>query len=149
MTHDSTPSTLASRTRAAFSFCILHFAFCIVFAALAAKAALPSGYTELDYIASSGTQYIDTGVVPTTTTRVVCDFRLTAMPSDRVRCGWGSAGSKEAFWFGTDNDHANFSSSVSGNSVQANTGVPVDTSRHSFDISASAVKFDGTTVANS
>lgn len=25
---------------------------------------LPSGYTELEYIVSSGTQYVDTGVVP-------------------------------------------------------------------------------------
>lgn len=25
---------------------------------------LPSGYTELEYIESSGTQYVDTGVVP-------------------------------------------------------------------------------------
>ena len=106
------------------------------------------GYTQLTYIKSSGTQYIDTRVVPKTTTRVVCDFQLTVMPSDRVRSGWASAGSKEAFWFGSDNDHANFSCSVSGNSVQANTGVPVDTNRHSFDISASAIKFDGANVAN-
>ncbi len=127
----------------------LHFTLAAALAACAVHAALPSGYTQLDYIASSGTQYIDTGVAPKTTTRVICDFRLTAMPSDRVRCGWASASSKEAFWFGTDNDHANFSSSVSGNSVQANTGVPVDTTRHTFDISASAIKFDGTTVANS
>ena len=123
-------------------------AFAALLGAHAAFAALPSGYTELDYIESSGTLYIDTGVVPTTTTRVVCDFRLTAMPTDRVRCGWGSAGSNEAFWFGTDNDHVNFSASVSGNSVQANTGVPVDTARHTFDISMASIKFDEATVAN-
>jgi len=128
---------------------IAPLALCVALGVVgAANAALPSGYTELDYIASSGTQYINTGIVPKASTRVVCDFRLTAMPSDRVRCGWASASSKEAFWFGTDNDHANFSASVSGNSVQANTGVPVDTNRHSFDISMSAVKFDDATVAN-
>ena len=49
MKHNSTPGTLASRARATFAFRILHSAFCIAFAAITAKAALPSGYTELDY----------------------------------------------------------------------------------------------------
>ena len=35
---------------------------------------LPSGYTELEYIQSSGTQYINTGFKPTGNTRVVVDF---------------------------------------------------------------------------
>ena len=131
-----------------FAFYVLHFAFAVL-AAHETNAALPSGYTQLDYIASSGTQYIDTGVVPTTTTRVVCDFRLTAMPSAAIRCGWGASSKKEAFWFGTNNTFDKFGASVSGNWTEADTGVPVDTSRHTFDISASAIKFDGTAVANS
>ncbi len=63
-------------------------------------AALPSGYEELEYIASSGTQYIDTGVYPKMTTRLICDFRFTAIPSSLSLCGWGSSGSKEVFYFG-------------------------------------------------
>ena len=34
---------------------------------------LPEGYTELEYIESSGTQYINTGFTPNQDTRVVCD----------------------------------------------------------------------------
>ena len=34
---------------------------------------LPAGYTQLSYIRSSGTQYIDTGFKPNQDTRVVCD----------------------------------------------------------------------------
>ena len=34
---------------------------------------LPSGYTQLEYIESSGTQYIDTGFKPNNNTRVVAD----------------------------------------------------------------------------
>ena len=117
-------------------------------AASAYAAGLPEGYAEVEYVEATGSQYVDTGIVPKTTTRLVCDFQLTTTPSDRVRSGWGSAGSVEAFWFGTDNDHVNFACSVSGNSVQANTGVPVDTNRHSFDISMSAIEFDGTNVVN-
>lgn len=37
-------------------------------------ASLPSGYTKLDYIESSGTQYIDTGFKPNQNTRCVIDI---------------------------------------------------------------------------
>lgn len=30
---------------------------------------LPSGYTQLEYIESTGTQYIDTGIIPTDETK--------------------------------------------------------------------------------
>ena len=39
---------------------------------------LPSGYTQYEYIESSGTQYIDTGFKPNQDTRVVADFELTS-----------------------------------------------------------------------
>ena len=38
---------------------------------------LPEGYTELEYIQSSGTQYIDTGFKPNQESRVVCTAYLT------------------------------------------------------------------------
>lgn len=37
---------------------------------------LPSGYARLEYIQSSGTQYINTGFTPNNNTRVVCRFQL-------------------------------------------------------------------------
>ena len=37
---------------------------------------LPSGYSELEYIQSSGTQYIDTGFKPNQDTRVLMDFEF-------------------------------------------------------------------------
>ena len=45
--------------------------------AFAARAALPSGYAELEYIESTGTQYIDTGVTITPTMAVEADARFT------------------------------------------------------------------------
>lgn len=39
------------------------------------------GYKLLEYIQSSGTQYIDTGYTVKTNTRIVCDFQLTSTPS--------------------------------------------------------------------
>lgn len=38
--------------------------------------ALPSGYTRLEYIQSSGTQYIDTGFKPNQDTKVIFQFKL-------------------------------------------------------------------------
>ena len=35
---------------------------------------LPKGYTELDYIETTGTQYIDTGFIPNQDSRIVCEF---------------------------------------------------------------------------
>lgn len=39
------------------------------------KRALPSGYTEVDYIKVTGTQYIDTGFKPNQDTRIICEFK--------------------------------------------------------------------------
>ena len=71
------------------------------------KSRLPEEYQEVEYIASSGTQYIDTGYVPSlsTKTRVIASF-----PDNSVTCmcgavssstgydiaGWGSSAAK---WF--------------------------------------------------
>lgn len=38
---------------------------------------LPSGYKQLEYIQSSGTQYVDTGFKPNQDTRCLCDFQYT------------------------------------------------------------------------
>lgn len=42
---------------------------------------LPQGYTQVEYIESGGTQYIDTGLQPYYNTRVVMDFQFTSAPS--------------------------------------------------------------------
>lgn len=45
---------------------------------------LPDGYTELEYIQSSGTQYIDTGFKPNQNTRIICDYVLVSIGSTAV-----------------------------------------------------------------
>ena len=45
---------------------------------------LPSGYTELAYIQSSGTQYIDTGVKPDQTYTLKIKFQTTQTSSGGV-----------------------------------------------------------------
>lgn len=45
------------------------------------KRSLPSGYTQVEYIQSSGTQYIDTGFKHNQNTRVVMKAQVTKQPS--------------------------------------------------------------------
>ena len=49
-----------------------------------ASVALPSGYTQVEYIKSTGTQAINTGVVPDINTRVTMDFELAEQPAANV-----------------------------------------------------------------
>ena len=42
---------------------------------------LPSGYKRLEYIQSSGTQYIDTGIIPTNHVDIAVKFQLTKTQS--------------------------------------------------------------------
>lgn len=45
---------------------------------------LPDGYVEVQYIQSTGTQYINTDFTPDSNTRVVCDFAYTSNPTAAV-----------------------------------------------------------------
>lgn len=45
---------------------------------------IPSGYTELEYIQSSGTQYIDTGFKPNQDARVTCDFEYISSVEEQT-----------------------------------------------------------------
>lgn len=48
------------------------------------KSRLPKGYTELSYIQSNGTQYIDTGFKHNQNTRIVMDAQVVAKPSSHA-----------------------------------------------------------------
>lgn len=52
---------------------------------------LPDGYTELDYIQSSGAQYVNTGYVPTANTRIVMDAEIVSHASNGSYFGTRSA----------------------------------------------------------
>ena len=62
---------------------------------------LPEGYKELEYIESSGTQYIDTGFHPTQTARIIMDVQMTTLnPTDHEWFfGARRSGSVDAFGF--------------------------------------------------
>lgn len=73
---------------------------------------LPEGYTELEYIQSTGTQYIDTGIVPKNNTRVDADCDITYGTDWVMILGsydpnkyfsWWANGAKIYAYYGTSN----------------------------------------------
>ena len=60
---------------------------------------LPDGYTELTYIQSSGTQYIDTGFKPNQDTRVVGDMQFMDNTSDNSLFGYRQSTSAQRYEF--------------------------------------------------
>jgi len=66
---------------------------------------LPAGYSFVEYIQSSGTQFIDTGIIPNNRTRVVMDVQATS--SAYPVCFFGARESATScnfafVWTGTD-----------------------------------------------
>ena len=86
---------------------------------------LPSGYTQVEYIQSSGTQYINTGYTPNNNTRIVC--KVSGYPATNTnQTLYGSrsgVGSSDGFMFLTtsqncyrtdfDGTTSNYAASVS------------------------------------
>ena len=61
---------------------------------------LPSGYKQLEYIQSTGTQYIDTGFAPNQDTRIILDAQIQETPDEYTWLyGARKAGSQAAFGF--------------------------------------------------
>lgn len=58
---------------------------------------LPEGYTQLTYIQSTGTQYIDTGYVPNQNTRIILDAHVVPTTSIDPVFGSRTATNKNAF----------------------------------------------------
>ena len=70
---------------------------------------LPSGYTQVDYIESSGEQYIDTGVNPTNTTNIETKVKISDITQNRnYVCGCYSANTFNRFQISFVGDITNY-----------------------------------------
>ena len=112
---------------------------------------LPSGYTQLEYIQSSGTQYINTGFVPSPDTRAVIDAQITAQTAASAaylgeRSGSGGT-DKTAYELWSMSTGANVSSDFFGNRV-SKTMSTIGT-RVLIDKNKASVTINGSTVTNS
>lgn len=82
---------------------------------------LPEGYTELEYIESSGTQYIDTGVKPNQDTRVVFDYFPVATKNTTMFGSRTSTSSNDRFLVLHANDNDKLRSDYGGTNVDTGT----------------------------
>lgn len=98
-------------------------------------------YEEVDYIESSGTQYVDTGIVPKSTTKVDCEMAVTDITSGKQINGWGSAGSVETILWGLKST-GYLTSCFSGSYVAVDC-LAGDVEKHSYSMSSGSQTIDG------
>ena len=103
---------------------------------------LPSGFTKLAYIQSSGTQYINTGFNPNNNTRVVMDLLYTGSESISNEFGaWNSSNNASFICLTTGKNNLYPFYGNTSKQVSANRTV-----RHTVDMDKNVVKMNGTTM---
>lgn len=118
-----------------------------VFLAGPPRATLPEGYTQLEYIESSGAQYVDTGVRQNQNSRVVVDFQLVSAPAGSY--AWIFEGRDT----GPKNRHSVYATKSNGNwyggygSASKNTNIPYDlAARITADFNKNVLKIGNTAI---
>lgn len=110
--------------------------------------ALPSGYTPLEYIESTGSQYVDTGFKPKYNTRVVMDQQLTTWKQNCALFGARSenSGSAPESFCHLSLGETNFRSDYFGTAIS----VTVDTvlKRYVVDKNQNVTTIDGKVITN-
>ena len=113
-----------------------------IFAALGAGAGgLPQGYTPLEYIESTGTQYIDTKLLPTGITTFEVRYQLTELPGTTTSGVLGYSGASPRLCFGIASGGVNVGYYNSGNTL-AFAGQP-DLNIHTATLAARTYYLDG------
>ena len=105
---------------------------------------LPSGYTNLSYIMSSNTQWIDTAFKPNHNTRVIMDCDVISFDSkDMFLFGARVSAGNTAFYIAADDENTRWYVSY-GNNVSNPSGVC--TGRHSIDMNKNVAIIDGVSI---
>lgn len=102
---------------------------------------VPEEYTRLNYIESTGTQYIDTGFAPTVNTKIIYDVKLTSTDAGR----WSGCYVNEGSWLLLGSGGNGFDVYLGS---QYNTKISEKTNRKTvtFDIPNKSVFVDGENV---
>lgn len=106
---------------------------------------LPEGYTELEYIESTGTQYVDTGVYPNQDTSLEMEFAPTVLSKTEWWFGVRSSSNTNMFGFystGATSVYSTFASSgqtfsipsISGQTVSLEKGDAITTLRYGNNV---------------
>lgn len=101
---------------------------------------LPSGYTKLAYIQSTGTQWVDTGFKPNQNTRIKMDCNVIGFNSgDAFLFGARIASGNTAFCLAADDANTRWFA-LYGNAVQNPTGTC--TGKHTVDFNKNTLSLD-------
>lgn len=96
-------------------------------------------YRRVEYIESTGGQYIDTEFIPNQDTRIVCDFALIGSVNEVLFGARASSSSKGiGFW---KRSAGYFASQYNGTII--NSSIANDVSRHTVDANKNIVYMDG------
>ena len=106
---------------------------------------LPRGYTELEYIQSSGTQYIDTGFKPNQDSRVTCDFEYISSVEEQTIFMARRTSNQDQF--GLFHNTAGWTFRYGANSAENNTIGIMD--RILLDINKNVATLNGVKLTNS
>lgn len=110
---------------------------------------LPNEYQQVEYIESTGTQYIDTGIVASPLFEMVAVAQYTenyAGTSGNAWSGTSVSPSRIGFGYASSISSSNFA--VLFASTAVNTGIPFDTNKHKFVIQGNVTgkwNIDGST----
>ena len=104
---------------------------------------LPSGYKRLEYIQSSGTQYIDTGFKPNQDTRVVTKFDMIQTDTTWRKL-WGSGSGSYNLDFALWNDGTTKLQSYYG--TKTNNAVPITSMSLNVDANKNIWEYSGETI---
>lgn len=110
--------------------------------------ALPSGYSKIDYIEATGTQYFDTWFQPNQSSRVVLDFAPVGTAFGCLfgaRTSSNSGDSKNTFGMWIQNDKA-YPHYGDGAYAQKPITIPAET-RLTFDMNGATTTINGTSVS--
>lgn len=104
---------------------------------------LPQGYQEVEYIESSGTQYIDTGYKPTSNNlRIACEFEYTADHSASSVFGSESSGKYSIVPYGAPAFYVGSSTQLLAQTTALNTKYALDAHANAGTLT---VSLNGTT----
>ena len=109
------------------------------------KGGLPSGYTALEYLESSGTQAIDTGYKPNSDTRLVVDCLIQGTFGAYGCHGVRDYTNSHSFWFGKGSTAYNRLYGAYNNQTQ-NSNTNYYDARHTFDFGANKLLVDNVQV---
>lgn len=108
------------------------------------KKKLPDGYTQVEYIESTGTQYIDTGFKPNQNTRIVIDIDVTASSVASSLFGARNSYQNNGFALHTGSSNAGYQIDYATNTNKVTT--ITSSGRHKIDFNGNILTVDDTVI---